>query len=47
MNTIELSKQASNQLIKDFVEQGILVEVTGNQRNRVFYYKKYYQLFLV
>lgn len=47
MSKTELSKQAANQLINDFVERGILVEVTGNQRNRVYYFKKYYQLFLL
>lgn len=47
MGKTGLSKQATNNLINDFVSQGILVEVTGNQRNRLYYFKKYYQLFLL
>jgi len=47
MGETGLSKQATNNLINDFVSQGILVEVTGNQRNRLYYFKKYYQLFLL
>lgn len=47
MNAVRLSKQSANQLIKDFLDKEILVEVTGNQRNRIFYFKKYYDLFIV
>ncbi|HEY0895299.1 MAG TPA: Fic family protein [Sphingobacteriaceae bacterium] len=46
MAKVDLSKQAANQLIRDFVDRGILVEITGNQRNRIYYFKRYYQLFL-
>lgn len=47
MNAVSLSKQAANQLIKDFLDKEILVEVTGNQRNRIFYFKQYYTLFII
>lgn len=47
MEATDLSKQASNQLIKDFLNKQILVELTGNQRNRLFYFKTYYELFTV
>lgn len=47
MGATDLSKQASNQLIKDFLNKKILVELTGNQRNRLFYFKTYYDLFIV
>lgn len=47
MEATQLSKQASNQLIKDFLNKQILVELTGNQRNRLFYFKTYYELFTV
>jgi len=47
MTATSLSKQASNQLIKDFLNKQILVELTGNQRNRLFYFKTYYELFIV
>lgn len=47
MDAVNLSKQSANQLIKDFIDKEILVEVTGNQRNRIFYFKRYYILFIV
>jgi hypothetical protein len=36
---------AANQLIRRFVEAGILREVTGQARNRVFRYDDYVDLF--
>ncbi|WP_462267316.1 Fic family protein [Mucilaginibacter sp.] len=47
VNELKISKQSANQLIGDFVTRNILLEVTGFQRNRVFYFKKYYQLFSI
>jgi ribosomal protein S25 len=47
MQALAVSKQSANQIIKDFMNKGILVEVTGNQRNRIYYFKKYYGLFVV
>jgi len=40
-----LSKKAANDLVKVFVENNILVETTGYQRNRVFVFKEYIDLF--
>ncbi len=39
------SHQAANSLIKDFQRLGILKEVTGYKRNRLFIFKPYLQLF--
>jgi Fic family protein len=36
---------AANQLVARLVEQGILLEMTGRDRNRVFIYQAYYSLF--
>ncbi|MES2275498.1 MAG: Fic family protein [Bacteroidota bacterium] len=47
MKALNISKQSANVIIKDFVNKEILVEVTGNQRNRVYYFKSYYQLFII
>lgn len=47
MQALDVSKQSANQIIKDFMNKGILVEVTGNQRNRIYYFKKYYDLFVI
>ena len=47
MKALEISKQSASAIINDFVNKGILNEVTGNQRNRVYFFKKYYQLFVV
>ena len=40
-----LSVKAANDLVKAFVEQGILVETTGYQRNRVFIFDEYVKVF--
>ena len=36
-----LSYNAANSLVSDFVTEGILEEVTGSRRNRVFVFKTY------
>lgn len=36
---------AANELVRKFVEQGILVEITGQKRNRRFSYRAYIALF--
>ncbi len=41
----QLSVKASNDLIKLFIEQGILKEITGYRRNRIFIFEKYLELF--
>jgi Fic family protein len=40
-----ISFTSANRLIERLVEIGILVEVTGNARNRVFHYARYINLF--
>jgi len=40
-----LSPRAANNLVNAFVEKDILVEITGNKRNRVFAFNKYISLF--
>lgn len=39
------SNPAANQLVHKFEEQGILVEITGQKRNRRFSYREYVNLF--
>jgi Fic family protein len=36
-----ISKQTANLLIKDFETKGILVEITGHERNKLFTFKRY------
>lgn len=40
-----VSQPTADRLIADFQKFGILHELTGKRRNRVFYFKDYYQLF--
>ena len=40
-----LSNKAANELVKAFVEHGILTEITGYSRNRVFAFETYIGLF--
>ena len=40
-----LSPKAANDLVRVFVEQGILLETTGYERNRVFVFDEYVSLF--
>ncbi|HEY1720057.1 MAG TPA: Fic family protein [Magnetospirillaceae bacterium] len=40
-----ISYPNANELIAQFVKAGILFEVTGNTRNRVFWYSRYNELF--
>ena len=40
-----LSLKAANDLVKIFVEKGILVETTGYLRNRMFLFKEYMNMF--
>lgn len=44
---LNISKQSANVLINDFVKRGILDETTGNERNRAYSFKRYYDLFIV
>lgn len=40
-----LSTKAANDLVQAFVDQGILLETTGYQRNRVFDFAEYLKMF--
>ena len=43
---LSTSVPTANALIRDFVELGILKQVSGIQRNRVFAFERYFSLFL-
>lgn len=40
-----ISKQTANILVRNFVDNNILVEATGFQRNKVFVFKKYLDIY--
>ena len=40
-----LTYKSANNLIHDFVEMGVLVEVSGKSRNRMFSFEQYLKLF--
>lgn len=42
---LDVTPRAANGLIAEFVNQGILEEMTGFQRNRIYMFKKYMRLF--
>jgi len=45
VDKLKISPKATNELVADFVKLSILREVTGYQRNRVFIYQEYLDLF--
>ncbi len=45
VDIVEISYQSANQLVAKFVDNDILIEITGNDRNRVFTYQAYTDLF--
>ena len=42
---IRVSQPTANSLVAELVRIDILVELTGQQRNRIFYFKEYLDLF--
>ncbi len=42
---LSLSKQTANQLVKEFISKNILVEVTGFQRNKLFSFYRYLNIY--
>ena len=43
---LKISRVAADKLLMAFVDAGILKEVTGFKRNRMFQFKAYFDLFL-
>jgi Fic family protein len=43
---LKISNVAAHQLVRSMTEAGILVEMTGFKRNRLFQFKRYFDLFL-
>jgi Fic family protein len=43
---LSISQVAAHQLVECFVKAGILVELTGFKRNRLFQFKRYFELFI-
>jgi Fic family protein len=46
MKELEISQVSADKLIKTFQEAGILEEITGFRRNRLFQFKGYFDLFM-
>ena len=44
---VDGSYKAANDLVLDFVNEGILKEMTGRSRNRVFVFEQYLNLFMI
>ena len=42
---LEISKQTANVLVKEFEEKGILKEITGYERNKLFVFDKYLSIY--
>jgi len=42
---LDVTTKPANRIIQDFVEMGVLQEITGYKRNRLFLFKDYYKLF--
>ena len=42
---LDLSHQATSSLIKRLIDDNVLVEVTGYQRNRIYFFIRYLGLF--
>ena len=44
-NLLHLTTKPANTMIKEFEDLGILKEITGYKRNRLFLFEEYYKLF--
>lgn len=42
---LDITTKPANRIVQDFVNMGILEEITGYKRNRLFLFKDYYKLF--
>jgi Fic family protein len=45
VDRLGITPKSANELVSDFVKKSILYEITGYQRNRVFIYQEYLDLF--
>jgi len=45
VNQLELTTNTASTLVNDFVKYGVLHEMTGKQRNRIFWFKEYVVIF--
>jgi len=44
-NLLGVKTNTASMLVNDFIKRGILYELTGKQRNRIFFFKKYVTIF--
>ncbi|MBF0368845.1 MAG: Fic family protein [Magnetococcales bacterium] len=44
-NQLQTTYQSANQLVNTLVEKGVLAEITGYQRNRIFVFHRYLKIF--
>ena len=42
---LNITKQTASVLIKEFESKGILKEITGQQRNKLFIFEKYLEIY--
>jgi hypothetical protein len=42
---LRVQPNITNSLIQEFVEHDVLKEITGNKRNRLFFYSRYLSIF--
>lgn len=46
MRELDITQRAADELIKTFVQADMLIEITGFKRNRLFQFRRYFELFL-
>ena len=44
-NLLDIKVNTAATLVNDFVKYGVLYELTGKQRNRLFLFKDYFEIF--
>ena len=45
-NVLNVQTNTASSLVKDFTQLGILKELTGRKRNRLFIFEEYFQIFV-
>lgn len=43
--TLHISRQTANELVKEFINKNILIEITGFQRNKLFSFERYLAIY--